>query len=201
MTSDSSIRVAIFVDGSNLYFAVRDGLHRQDIIDVEKLSQKLLRGRQLVRIYYYHVPRLEGESEAARRHQAFLDRLNYVDYLQLRLGRLVPRPIKLHCQSCGRDIEHITRIQKGVDTRIVVDMVGLALLDAYDVAILVSGDADLAEGVNFIKEHTRKHVENACIMWRGWAKNLREVADVRIRLTEEFLSDCWVHEEEKEVNE
>jgi len=118
-----------------------------------------------------------------------------VDYLQLRLGRLVPRLVKLRCQSCGEEIEYTTHIQKGVDTRIAVDMVGLALLDAYDVAILVSGDADLAEALNFIKEHTRKHVENACIMWRGWAKNLREAADVRIRLTEEFLLDCWVQKD------
>lgn len=196
MTFDSLSRVAVFVDGSNLYFAIKDGLHRQDIIDVEKLANKLTKGRQLVRIYYYHVPRLEGEPETARRHQAFLNRLGYVDYLQLRLGRLVPRLLKLRCQSCGKDIEHTTHIQKGVDTRIVVDMVGLALLDAYDVAILVSGDADLAEAVNFIKEHTRKYVENAYIMWQGWAKNLREVADVRIRLTEEFLSDCWVQKDE-----
>ena len=98
MTSDSSSRVAVFVDGSNLYFAVRDGLHRQDTIDVEKLAKKLTKTRQLVRIYYYHVPRLEEESEATRRHQAFLNRLGYVDYLQLRLGRLVPRLAKVRCQ-------------------------------------------------------------------------------------------------------
>jgi len=94
MTSDSSSRVAVFVDGSNLYFAVRDGLHRQDTIDVEKLAKKLTKARQLVRIYYYHVPRLEEESEATRRHQAFLNRLGYVDYLQLRLGRLELIPVR-----------------------------------------------------------------------------------------------------------
>ena len=198
MTSDSSSRVAVFVDGSNLYFAVRDGLHRQDTIDVEKLAKKLTKTRQLVRIYYYHVPRLEEESEATRRHQAFLNRLGYVNYLQLRLGRLVPRLVKVRCQSCDKGIEHTTHIQKGVDTRIAIDMVGLALLDAYDVAVLVSGDADLAEAVNFIKEHTRKYVENACVMWQGWAKNLREAADMRIPLTEEFLADCWVEKDESE---
>ena len=90
-------RVAVFVDGSNLYFAVKDGLHRQDIINVEKLAKKLTKERQLIRIYYYHVPILEGDSETARRHQAFLNRLGYVDYLQLRIGRLVPRPVKLRC--------------------------------------------------------------------------------------------------------
>jgi len=45
VTSDSSSRVAVFVDGSNLYFAVRDGLHRQDTIDVEKLAKKLTKTR------------------------------------------------------------------------------------------------------------------------------------------------------------
>jgi len=195
MITNSTSRVIVFVDGSNLYFAVRDGLHSQDTVDVGKLANKLTKGRQLIRIYYYHVPGLEGDSEASRRHQSFLDRLGYVDYLQLRLGRLVPRLVKLRCQSCGKDIEHMTHIQKGVDTRLAVDMVGLALLDAYDTAILVSGDADLAEAVDFVKEHTQKYVENAFVMWQGWSKHLRETADVRVRLSEELLSDCWVEKE------
>jgi uncharacterized LabA/DUF88 family protein len=69
-------------------------------------------------------------------------------------------------------------------------MVTLAVRDIYGIAILVSGDSDLAEAVNFIREHTNKHVENACVPGRGWAKTLREAADRRIPLTAEYLADC-----------
>jgi len=41
-----------------------------------------------------------------------------------------------------------------VETRIAVDMEALAVNDAYDVAVLVSDDSDLAEALDFIREQT-----------------------------------------------
>lgn len=186
-------RVAVFIDGSNLYFAVKDGLRRQDNVDVEKLSNKLVGSRELVRIYYYNAPPLPQEDPEVRRaQQAFRDRLGYINYLQRRDGRLVQRTFKLECPKCKEAIEYKRHIQKGVDTRLAVDLVTLAVRDYYDIGILISGDGDFTDAVNFVKEHTHKRIENAFIMWRGWDKVLREAADVRTILTEEFLSDCWV---------
>jgi uncharacterized LabA/DUF88 family protein len=186
-------KVAVFIDGSNLYFAVKDGLKRQGIIDVEKLSKKLVGVRELVRIYYYNAPPPPQEDPEVRRtQQAFRDRLGYINYLQRRDGRLVPRTFKLKCPECNKPIEHKRHIQKGVDTRLAVDLVVLAVRDYYDIGILVSGDGDFIEAVNFVKEHTHKRIENAFILWHGWDKKLREAADVRTILNEEFLSDCWV---------
>ena len=191
-------QVAVFIDGSNLYFAVRDGLKRQELVDVEKLSHKLVGShRELVRIYYYNAPPPPQEDpEERRRQQSFRDRLGYINYLQRRDGRLVPRTFRLKCPECKKDIEQKRYIQKGVDTRLAVDLVVLAVRDYYHSGILISGDHDFVEAVNFVKEHTHKRIENAFILWKGWDKELREAADVRIILTEEFLSDCWVEKGE-----
>jgi uncharacterized LabA/DUF88 family protein len=43
--------------------------------------------------------------------------------------------------------------EKGLDTALAVDMV--ALEQNYDVAILISGDADNLPGINYIKEHNK----------------------------------------------
>ncbi len=43
-------------------------------------------------------------------------------------------------------------IEKGVDTAIVTDMIRLAWEAAYDVAILVSSDADLVPAVEFFDQ-------------------------------------------------
>ena len=46
--------------------------------------------------------------------------------------------------------------QKGVDTKIYAELVDLAIEDAYDVAILVSGDADFIDAVIRIKRMGKK---------------------------------------------
>lgn len=187
------VKVAVFIDGSNLYFAVKDGLRSQDIVDLEKLSHKLVGSRELVRIYYYNAPPPPQEDpEVKRGQEAFRDRLSYIDYLQRREGRLVPRTFYLKCPECKENIEYKRHLQKGVDTRLAVDLVVMAVRKYYDVGILVSGDSDFVEAVNFVKEHTHKRIENAFVLWRGWDRALREAADVRVTLTKEFLSDCWV---------
>jgi len=183
-------RVMVFIDGGNLYAGVKFGLNLQKSVDIDGLVKKLVSGRHLVRAYYYTAPSPRPSSPQGKAHQRFLDKLGWVENLQLRQGRIVPRTHTIECPKCQEAFEYKVYMQKGVDTRIVVDMVTLAVRDAYDTAILVSGDSDLAEAVNYIREQTNKKVENACVPGKSWAKTLREAADKRIPLTQEYLLDC-----------
>ncbi len=53
------------------------------------------------------------------------------------------------------DLLHHTLNEKGLDTSLAVDMVALG--DTYDVALLISGDADGIPGINYVKGRS-KHV-------------------------------------------
>ena len=53
------------------------------------------------------------------------------------------------------DLLHHTLNEKGLDTSLAVDMV--ALQDTYDIALLISGDADGIPGINYVKGRA-KHV-------------------------------------------
>lgn len=53
------------------------------------------------------------------------------------------------------DLLHHTLNEKGLDVSLAVDMI--ALLDTYDVALLISGDADGIPGINYVKNRA-KHV-------------------------------------------
>jgi len=55
------------------------------------------------------------------------------------------------CPKCGADMRGTE--EKGVDTKIVTDMISLAWIDAYDVAVLVSADRDFVPVAEFL--HTR----------------------------------------------
>ena len=73
------------------------------------------------------------------------------------------------CQTCHRPIESCPRpecgariagtVEKGVDTAIATDMIRLAWEDAYEVAVLVSSDADLVPAVKFLDLKGRKIVQ------------------------------------------
>lgn len=74
------------------------------------------------------------------------------------------KPRKVHCSSCGADNEACQVCnapltwapEKGVDTAIVTDLLALAGEDAYDVAILLSSDADHIPAVEWIQARGRK---------------------------------------------
>jgi uncharacterized LabA/DUF88 family protein len=71
---------------------------------------------------------------------------------------------KVHCTSCGADNEKCQACgepfmwapEKGVDTAIVTDFLSLASEDAYEVAVLLSSDADHIPAVEWVQAHGRK---------------------------------------------
>lgn len=63
--------------------------------------------------------------------------------------------------------------EKGVDVKIATDIVGMAYAAEYDVAILVSGDGDLAPAVTEVRRLGRV-VENAMTRSRRSWHLLRE---------------------------
>jgi uncharacterized LabA/DUF88 family protein len=64
--------------------------------------------------------------------------------------------VEIHQQGHWKlDMLYRTVSEKGLDTSMAVDM--LALQDTYDVALLVSGDADGIPGINYVKSRS-KHV-------------------------------------------
>lgn len=138
-------RVAIFIDGSNLYKGLVASLGADYRLNFVQFIQALAGGRRLLRAYYYNAP-LPPDDPASKAHQGFLNYLKRVPYVAVRLGRLERR---------GESF-----VEKGVDIQIAVDMLKLAYNDAYDVAVLVSGDGDFADAIKVIQD-LGKQVENA----------------------------------------
>lgn len=97
-----------------------------------------------------------------------------MDHVRLVLGRLEAR---------GN-----THVEKGVDTRIVVDMLLHASKDNYDTAILVSGDGDFARACEAVGE-LGKNVENAYFI-SGRSQQLQNVSDVFHQITPAMITGC-----------
>ena len=169
-------KVAIFIDGSNLYHALRSNFKRYDL-NFAEFARKLCGARQLSRIYYYNV--LQDPSqypEGHREQQDFLEALHRMPYLEIRLG--------------STKMAQGTPVEKGVDIMLSTDLLQFAWTNLYDVAILVSGDGDFAYALQAVK-NVGKHVEVAYFE-NNISKNLLEVADQRHLLNRAFFKGLWV---------
>ena len=170
-----SPRVAVFIDGSNLYHSLEENCKRFDL-DFGAFTQKLCNGRSHYRTYYYNVLRdPERNPQAYQHQQKFLSALYSTPYLEVRLGAAKQRG----------DVV----IEKGVDIMLATDVLNLAWHDLYDVAVVVSGDGDFAYALQTVK-NLGKHVEVAAfppnLSWE-----LAQVADSCEFFTPEYFTDIW----------
>lgn len=168
-------RVAIFIDGSNLYHALRANFKRYDL-NFAEFAYKLCGQRRLFRVYYYNV--LQEPSQRPEDHrdqQQFLDVLRNVPYLEIRLGTT----------KLAQGIP----VEKGIDIMLATDMLHFAWTNLYDTAILVSGDGDFAYTLQVVK-NIGKHVEVAYFE-SGTSKDLLDVADKRQLLDRAFFKGLW----------
>lgn len=82
-----------------------------------------------------------------------------------------------NCPSCNSPLGRA--VEKGVDARIVTDMLSLAWEDTYDVALLVTSDADMVPAVQNLQARGLK-VVNAT--WRGHGRELARESWVSIEI-------------------
>ena len=171
----SERRVAIFIDGSNLYHSLSENCRRFDL-DFPAFIKKLCDGRPLFRTYYYNILQdPERNTLAYQEQQKFLTTLYNIPYLEIRLGS----------SKLRRD----TVVEKGVDIMVATDLLQFAWNDLYDTAILISGDGDFAYSLQAIK-NIGKFVEVAAFD-RNVAPELTQVADSRWVFTPPFFTDLW----------
>ncbi|WEK59013.1 MAG: NYN domain-containing protein [Candidatus Brevundimonas phytovorans] len=123
MTGHTSDRIALFIDGANLYSAAR-ALNVD--LDFRKLSDWFGQKGQLVRAYYYTAV-VEGEEFSPVRP--------LVDWLDYNGFTVVTKPVKRFTDAQGH-----SRIKGNMDIEIAVDMLELA--PRLDHIFLFSGDGD-----------------------------------------------------------
>jgi len=169
-------RIAIFIDGSNLYHALRSNFRRYDL-NFADFTSKLCGSRHLFRTYYYNILQDPVQwPEGHREQQEFLDILRKTPYLEVRLG--------------STKVAQGIPVEKGIDIMLATDLLYFAWNDFYDVAVLVSGDSDFAYALQAVK-NMGKHAEVAYFE-SGVSKELLNIADNRHLLNRSFFSGLWV---------
>ncbi|MFS0709193.1 NYN domain-containing protein [Brevundimonas sp. 3P9-tot-E] len=123
MTNHPDDRIALFIDGANLYSAAR-ALNCD--LDFKKLTERFTGESRLVRAYYYTAV-VEGEEFSPIRP--------LVDWLDYNGFTVVTKPVKRYVDAQGH-----SRTKGNMDIEIAVDMLELA--PRLDHVVLFSGDGD-----------------------------------------------------------
>jgi uncharacterized LabA/DUF88 family protein len=154
---------------------------------------------QLLRVYWYDGA-FDPSDSSYKAQRRFLNAIASTPGVQLRLGRAVRRTPNWHyairraIQACGLTIEEFETHylfrqevqQKGVDTLMVLDLVRFAERDVYDLAVVVSGDRDLAAAVE-VAQDAGKQVWVGYPLGGGVASELRHLADQLIEIPTDAL--------------
>ncbi len=180
-------RVVIFIDGSNLFHAIR---YMNIRIDYQKLVDFLREDRKLIRAYFYgaipqekDIKKNSPEWESYMRQKRFLEELS-LQGIKVKLAKL-------------RKLPSGEYVEKEVDIMLATDMLSMAYTNTYDTAVLVSGDSDFSYTVEEV-QRIGKRVENASFK-RTSSYQLRKVCD-RFLLLDDYL-DRFVVQEKIEVSQ
>jgi uncharacterized LabA/DUF88 family protein len=148
----------MFVDGAYLRAQMEKNLGNYFVKGTEKTrfeadlkrifgeANKIFMGSSradLVRIYFY-----DGVSDDKKHEQIRV----YHDVLR-KMNDVQVNTIPLVISSTGDGYK-----QKGIDTLIAIDMLSKAFENHYDVAYLLTGDADLIPVINAVKDDAGKKV-------------------------------------------
>lgn len=102
---------------------------------------------------------------------------------------------QLHCQACGVTTDACPQcgavfmgsVEKGVDTEIATDLLTLAWQQAYDVAILVTSDADFVPTVERIQERGLKVINTG---WQGKGHELKKACWAAFEINTVAATTC-----------
>lgn len=144
------MRVALFFDGKNFYSGWRAA--ERPRLSFPALAQWLVRrvgGNFLWGAHYYTSVETGGASETQSQEALRA----YLEMLDLQPGYFVRRfprkAMSYACQHCGQQ-NRFTQ-EKEVDTTLVADILRLAAVNAFDIVVLLSGDADHAPAIEGVR--------------------------------------------------
>ena len=138
-------RVAIFIDGSNLYH----NLKRYNIkTKFEEIIKKVETRREIVNIFYYTALLDKSIDENGyKKHKKFLDKIKKIPNFNVVLCNLRKMILK-----DGK----IDFAIKGDDVYLATDLIKGSYENLYDIAIIISGDADFIPAIKLAQKNGKK---------------------------------------------
>ena len=184
-------RVAVYVDGFNLYYSLRAKEWRHYYwLNIHSFAEGLLEpGQELVKVRYF-TSRIavrsghSGDQARQKRQNTYLDVLATLSGVEVHYGKHIGR--EQACPEC--DAVWQQPEEKMTDVNIAVEVLGDAQDGLFDLALVVSGDTDLVGAVQAVRK--RYPAKDVAVIFPGRHSNALAKASSRSRsLPERVLAN------------
>ena len=145
-------RVIAYIDGFNLYFGMKEKAWSRYLwLNIQALATNLLKpDQQLVRSKYF-TSRVSGtirDPDKPKRQNAYLEALQTLKDFDIFYGHYLPKTVE--CFRCGA--KWTAHEEKMTDVNIAVSLLLDAYDNAFDTAILITGDSDLTAPITEMRK-------------------------------------------------
>ena len=158
------VRTFVYVDGFNLFYRALKGTPWK-WLDLPALFAKVLQPHHDVLAIKYFTARVSGTPSdkskpqrqdvylrALRRHRPEVE-VYFGHFLRHRVQAPLVKPI-----GNQRTAKVFRTEEKGSDVNLAVHLLNDGWLDAYDCAVVVSNDSDIAEAMRLMRRHHAKRI-------------------------------------------
>ena len=153
------MRTSIYIDGFNFYYGtVKDTPFKW--VDFKSLFLKILQSHHTITSIKYFTALVSAtarDPDKTNRQKTFLRALrSHIPEFEVFPGMFLSHEVTArlaHPVGNTRFVKVIKTEEKGSDVNLAVHLLNDAWLDAYDCAVVVSNDSDLAEAMRLVKKH------------------------------------------------
>lgn len=178
-----SYRTIVYVDGFNFYYGEVRGTPWK-WLDTPALFQKLLGPQNALIGVKYFTARVQPsprDPSVNVRQDTYLRALRaHCPLVELHFGHFLRHSVSMeHANPPPPSVQVWKNEEKGSDVNLALHVLNDAWLDAYDCAVIVSNDSDLAESLRLVKSRHRKLIGLVTpgAPTRKTSRQLRQYAD------------------------
>lgn len=156
----ASLRTIVYVDGFNFYYGAVKGTPWKWLDPVALFKRVLGSQNDLVRLKYFtaRVQPTAGDPAVHVRQDAYLSAIQaHCALVELHFGHFLRHQVRMENASPPPPTVQVWKNEeKGSDVNLALHVLNDAWQDAYDCAVVVSNDSDLAESLQLVKSQHRK---------------------------------------------
>lgn len=150
------VKAHVYVDGFNLYYGLRKH-GRSKWLDLARLATLLLPGDNIDQIHYF-TARISPRPVNPQKHlrqQAYLRALRTLPNLTIHYGHYLSYPTRMWLATPPpggpNTIAVIKTEEKGSDVNLASQLLLDAFDSAYEIAVVISNDSDLATPISIVR--------------------------------------------------
>jgi uncharacterized LabA/DUF88 family protein len=158
-------RTNVYIDGFNLYYGCLKGQPYRWLNLRAFCELAFPPPRNAIGTIHYFTARVKArpdDPDQPNRQNTYLRALNTLPNLRIHFGHYLENVVRMrlaHPPAAGpRTVEVIKTEEKGSDVNIASHLLLDGFRNAYDVAVVISNDSDLAEPIRMVRHELRRKV-------------------------------------------